>query len=152
MITENGQFIVCSPFISQTDDPKGETIYNNIPTCGGGEGGVIQSCVKTFPECLCRFVTYLLPLFSAGNFGTVSKTITKVESKHWHVDKLCVCVCVWGLRVRGEGSEQNLWHVLLAKGHQEQRQALIGWIHTAALKTAKTNKQKRRRGRANTFN
>lgn len=41
------------------------------------------------------------------------------------------------LRVGGERSEQNLWNVLLAKGHQEQRQALIGWIHTAALKTDK---------------
>lgn len=38
-----------------------------------------------------------------------------------------------GLRVRGEGSEQNLRHVLLAKGHQEQRQALIGRVHAATL-------------------
>lgn len=32
----------------------------------------------------------------------------------------------WVLRVWGEGSQENLRHVLLAKGHQEQRQALIG--------------------------
>lgn len=37
------------------------------------------------------------------------------------------------LRVRGEGSKQNLRHVLLAKGHQEQRQALIGRVHAATL-------------------
>lgn len=42
------------------------------------------------------------------------------------------------LRVRGEGSEQNLRHVLLAKGHQEQRKALIGRIYAAALQTDKS--------------
>lgn len=44
------------------------------------------------------------------------------------------CVCLpptdvlngGDLRVRGERSEQDLRHVLLAQGHQEQRQALIG--------------------------
>lgn len=39
------------------------------------------------------------------------------------------------LRVRGERSEQDLRHVLLAQGHQEQRQALIGRVHAAALGT-----------------
>lgn len=49
---------------------------------------------------------------------------------------LCVSITEWQrLRVGGERSEQNLRHVLLAKGHQQQRQALIGWIHAATLKT-----------------
>lgn len=47
-----------------------------------------------------------------------------------------------GLRVRREGSEQNLRHVLLAKGHEEQCQALIGWIYRTTLK------QRKRRGDA----
>lgn len=46
-----------------------------------------------------------------------------------------------GLRVGGEGSEQNLRHILLAKGHQEQRQALIGRIHTAALQQKKDGRR-----------
>lgn len=46
-----------------------------------------------------------------------------------------------GLRVRGERSEQDLRHVLLAQGHQDQRQALIGRVHAAALRTKKTNKK-----------
>lgn len=45
------------------------------------------------------------------------------------------------LRVRGEGSEQNLRHVLLAKGHQEQRQALIGRVHAATLTRGKRRSQ-----------
>lgn len=59
--------------------------------------------------------------------------------------ELCVCGLLndSSLRVRGEGTEQNLRHVLLAKGHQEQRQALIGWIHAATLKT---DKEEGRRG------
>lgn len=97
---------------------------------------------SSFPECQCSLVTYLLPLFcvlwTGENFGTVSKTITKVGSKHLTCGQ---SVSVWGLRVGGEGSKQNLWHILLAKGHQEQRQALIGRIHTAALKTAKEAEQ-----------
>lgn len=51
-----------------------------------------------------------------------------------------MCVNDDGLRVWGEGSEQNLRHVLLAKGHQEQCQALIGRVYTATLK------QRKRRG------
>lgn len=39
------------------------------------------------------------------------------------------------LRVRGEWSDEDLRHVLLAKGHQEQGQALIGRVHAAALRT-----------------
>lgn len=41
------------------------------------------------------------------------------------------------LRVRRQGSEQNLRHVLLAEGHQGHRQALIGRVHAAALKTGR---------------
>lgn len=47
-----------------------------------------------------------------------------------------------GLRVRGERSKQDLRHVLLAQGHQDQRQALIGRVHAAALRTKKKNKKK----------
>lgn len=50
---------------------------------------------------------------------------------------VCLLLSDEGLRVWGEGSEQNLRHVLLAKGHQEQRQALIGRIHAATLQTEK---------------
>ena len=55
---------------------------------------------------------------------------------------VCLSLSDGGLRVWGEGSEQNLRHVLLAKGHQEQRQALIGGVHTATLI------QRKRRGDA----
>lgn len=46
-----------------------------------------------------------------------------------------------GLRVRGERSKQDLRHVLLAQGHQDQRQALIGRVHAAALRTKKNPKK-----------
>lgn len=52
-----------------------------------------------------------------------------------------------GLRVRGERSEQDLRHVLLAQGHQDQRQALIGRVHAAALRTKKKPKQKKQTNR-----
>lgn len=48
-----------------------------------------------------------------------------------------------GLRVRGERSEQDLRHVLLAQGHQNKRQALIGRVHAAALRTKKNQTETR---------
>lgn len=92
------------------------------------------------------FVQHLCP---CGNFGTPSKRITNSWMQNvLPLGKVLLFNNLWisqgpvcrfqtdsSLRVGGERSEQNLWHVLLAKGHQEQRQALIGWIHTAALKT-----------------
>lgn len=56
------------------------------------------------------FVTYLLPPICGGNFGTVSKTITKVESKHRHVDRVHLCEAyVYGERGPSRTFDTSCW-------------------------------------------
>lgn len=88
---------------------------------------------KRITKCWAQHVPHLDKVRLCNNLWISQEPVCKVQRGR----ELCVRLLLNDsrLRVRGEGSKQNLRHVLLAKGHQEQRQALIGWIHAATLKT-----------------